>query len=64
MKIFDERKNQEITIKFTGKAGALLLKLKINPEEVLIVKNDELVTIDENLQDSDNIQLLSVISGG
>ena len=39
-------------------------KLRINPQTVIVVKNDELITEDEPLEDKDKIKLLSVISGG
>ena len=41
-----------------------ILKLDIIPESVLPVKNGELLTDDEILEDGDEIKLVSVISGG
>ena len=38
--------------------------LKINPETVLIVKNNELILAEDSLNDNDELRLLSVISGG
>ena len=64
MKIFIEKDGLNIEEKFSGKASELLKKLKINSETVLIVKNDELISEDEVLKDSDSIKILSVISGG
>ena len=39
-------------------------KIKITLESCLIVKNNELVTDDEQLKDEDEIKILSVVSGG
>jgi sulfur carrier protein ThiS len=64
MKVFVEKKNRTKAILFKGTVLILLKKLKINPEEVIVVKNNELVGLDENLVDKDNIKILSVVSGG
>jgi sulfur carrier protein len=64
MKIFIEKTNQEKQIRFKGTASALLKELNINPETILIVKNNEVITEDEQLSDKDDIKLLSIISGG
>ncbi len=39
-------------------------KLNINLEEVIITRNNELVTEDSKLKDKDELKFLSVISGG
>lgn len=41
-----------------------LLKNDIEPDSVLAVINDELITDDEILQDGQKIRLIAVISGG
>lgn len=50
--------------KFKGSAKALLDLLEINSETVLVVKNKELVGLEEQLEDNDEIEILSVVSGG
>jgi sulfur carrier protein ThiS len=42
----------------------LIEKLKINENEYIIVKNNELVTVDAKIKDGDEIKFLTVISGG
>jgi len=65
IKVFNEKENLHQTVEFTGKNVKELLKqIDINSETVLIVKNDEVVTVDEPLQNNDVVKLLSVISGG
>ncbi len=42
----------------------LLEKLSINPETVLVVKDNTVLTQDEQIEDNDTLEILSVISGG
>ena len=60
---FIERKNEHKTVK-AQTIPEIMKKLSINPQTVIIVKNDQLVTEDELLQNKDKIKFLSVISGG
>ena len=63
VKVFIEREN--IVKKMNAEnIEDMLRKLKINPEVVLIAKNNELVTRKAKLKECDEIKLLSVISGG
>ena len=64
MKIFIERENRKISLKFSGKASQLLKRLRLNPANVLVAKNNSLVAEDDSLNDNDEIKILSVISGG
>jgi thiamine biosynthesis protein ThiS len=42
----------------------LLSQLKLNPEEIITVRNNTVVLPDETLKKNDTIRILSVISGG
>jgi len=64
MKIFIENQDKTLEKKFEGTAWALLKQLKINPQTVVIVKNNTVVTEKEKLKNTDSIRLLSVVSGG
>ena len=64
MKIFIEKQNTTKNIRFKGDVKSLLEKLGINPETVVVVKDDELVLLDEKVSDDDFVKVLSVISGG
>ena len=55
---------EEKTLDFRGTGKELLEKLNINPETVLLTKNDELINNDEVLENGDKIKIVSVISGG
>jgi len=63
VEVFIERENKTKQVK-ENNLKAVLDNLKINPETVLIVKNDELVTINTKINPKDKIKLLSVVSGG
>ena len=63
VKVFIEKENK------TKEANSLVVteilkELNINPETVLIVKNNELLNLEDKLDKKDNIKLLSIISGG
>tara|TARA_Y100000294_G_C8282206_1_gene227279 strand:+ start:200 stop:394 length:195 start_codon:yes stop_codon:yes gene_type:complete len=64
MDVFIEAESKNQKIKFTGTVSQLLEKLNVNPETVLVSKNNELVTKHDTLDDADEVKLLSVISGG
>jgi len=55
---------QKLSEHFEGSVLALLEKLEINPEAVLVVRNKTLLALDETVTDSDEIEVLSVVSGG
>ncbi len=63
MKVFIERENKTVNLKVKT-VKEVLNKLKINPETVLTVVNNELVVDDKKLCKKDEVKLLSVISGG
>ena len=63
--VLNEREHNTIKIDLQGKTVFdLLHQLKINPEVVIVVRNNEVITEDEILNDNDIIELLSVVSGG
>ena len=63
--IFTERKDSTQTIDFSGTTvNELLRELKVNPETVIVVRNNEVLLRDEKIRGGDKIKLLSVISGG
>jgi sulfur carrier protein ThiS len=64
MQISIERTKETFTKNFNGKAKDLLQELNIIAEDVLIIRNGQLVTEEEDLAHDDEIKLLSVISGG
>ena len=64
MNITIERTKETFEKDFQGSGSELLKELNILVEDVLIIRNGQLVTEDEELTSKDTIKLLSVISGG
>jgi sulfur carrier protein len=57
-------RNQEYEVRPGIGLREALLKLEINPETVLAVRDGTTLTDDEILQDGDFVRLVAVISGG
>ncbi|MFT4282896.1 MAG: MoaD/ThiS family protein [Candidatus Woesearchaeota archaeon] len=64
MDIFIERPKRQMKINFKGVVSDLLKEIDVNPEEVIVSRNGSLVTLDEELENEDKIEILSVVSGG
>ena len=57
------RRELELARADDGRAS-LLERLELNPESVLVIGGDELVTHDVRLDDADAVEIRPVISGG
>ena len=59
-------RNPRRTVVIPGpvRVSALLAKLEINRESVLVIRNDTLVPGDGMLRDEDEVEIRPVISGG
>lgn len=64
MQVFVEKEGKTVEIEHTGTARELLERIDVNPETVLIVKDGQLITENDSVEDAGRIELLSVISGG
>ncbi len=64
MKLFIERSNETRELSFQGTVRDLLSFLQFNPVSVLVSRDHELLTEEDVLSDTDNIHILSVVSGG
>ena len=62
MKIIFRDKNWEMKSGMTARDA--IKKIGVDPESVLVVINDKLVTDDVVLQESDQVKLVAVVSGG
>ncbi|MBI2146651.1 MoaD/ThiS family protein, partial [Candidatus Woesearchaeota archaeon] len=63
--VWNERERTTLNLNFTGNTVQELLQhLKVNPETILVVRNQEVITEKEILREKDALKLLSVISGG
>ncbi len=63
VKVFIEKENLTKMIK-ADSIEDVLRKLGINPEVVLVAKNNILVTKKAKIKEGDEIKLLSIVSGG
>jgi sulfur carrier protein len=64
MKILLRNPRRELNIDGPVRVHALLERLEINRESVLVIKGDTLVTGDVQLSDDDEVEIRPVVSGG
>jgi sulfur carrier protein ThiS len=64
MKVRLRNPTRDVEISGPKTVGALLEALAIVPESVIVILNDELVTRDARIADSDDIEVRAVTSGG
>jgi sulfur carrier protein len=64
MKVLLRNPRRELEVEGPMSVVALLRRLDINRESVLVIKGDTLVTADALLDDADTIEIRPVISGG
>ena len=55
---------REVDVRGPMTVGSLLQHLELNPESVLVIVGDELVTRDARIDDADAVEIRPVISGG
>jgi sulfur carrier protein len=64
MKVHLRQPTKDIEVTGPKRVRDLLKELHLIPEGYLVIRNDDLVTDDEILKDSDTIEIRPVISGG
>jgi sulfur carrier protein len=64
VKVVLRNPRREVEIEGPLTVDALLRRLELNPESVLVIDGDELVTRDARLADSTTVEIRPVISGG
>jgi sulfur carrier protein len=64
VKVVLRNPRREVEVPGPRRAKDVLKALDILPETVLIIRNDELVTADAMLEETDTIELRPVMSGG
>ncbi|MFN4070986.1 MAG: sulfur carrier protein TtuB [Thermus caldifontis] len=57
-----ERK--EVEVKGDRPLKEVLLELGLNPETVVVIRGEELLTLDERVGEGETLEVLSAISGG
>lgn len=64
MKVVLRNPRREIEVDAPRSVEALLARLELVPESVLVICNDTLVTRDARLTDGDVVEIRPVVSGG
>lgn len=64
MKVVLRNPKRELELPGPMRVGAVLAKLDVNAESVIVIRDDELVTSDVVVGDDDTIELRPVMSGG
>ncbi|MFI5045520.1 MAG: MoaD/ThiS family protein [Acidimicrobiia bacterium] len=64
MKVVLRNPRREVDVAGPITVHALLARLDLNPESVLVIVGDELVTRDTRLDDAAAVEIRPVISGG
>jgi len=64
MKVLLRNPRREIEVDGPLTVDALLRRLELNPESVLVIVGDELVTRDARLESHASVEIRPVISGG
>jgi sulfur carrier protein len=64
VKVLLRNPRREVEVQGPLTVAALLDRLDLNPESVLVIVGDELVTRDARLADADDVEIRPVISGG
>jgi sulfur carrier protein len=64
MKVVLRNPRRELDIDGPVRVHALLERLEINRESVLVIRGDTLVTGDVQLGDEDEVEIRPVVSGG
>lgn len=59
-----DRGNLHRTLEFTGNVSELCRQLQLNPEEVLVVRDGELLIAGDPIDNHDQLKILYVLSGG
>ena len=55
---------RELELSGRRNVGQLIDELGLNPETVIVVRGDELLTHDDLVGESDAVEIISAISGG
>jgi sulfur carrier protein len=64
VKVVLRNPRREIDVDGPVRVHALLERLEINRESVLVIRGDTLVTGDAKLEDDDEVEIRPVVSGG
>ena len=57
-------RRREFELEGSRRVDALIKELDLNPEQVLVIRDDDLLTRDVMIKNEDTVEIVSAISGG
>ena len=57
-------KRRELELQGSRRVDALIKELDLNPEQVLVIRDDDLLTRDLWIKDHETVEIVTAISGG
>jgi sulfur carrier protein len=57
-------RRRELELEGSRRVDALIRELDLNPEQVLVIRDDDLLTRDVMIRNEDTVEIVSAISGG
>ena len=57
-------KRKELELEGNRRVDALIRELDLNPEQVLVIRDDDLLTRDVWIKDHETVEIVTAISGG
>jgi sulfur carrier protein ThiS len=64
MQLYIQKDRARISFKYTGTVKNLLERINVNPQNVMVTVNGKMSTEDAKIADTDNVEILQVVSGG
>jgi len=62
--LFPEKNEKKIELQENSTALDILKNLDLNPDVMLVIKNEVPIPVDEKLEDKDVLKIVRVVSGG
>ncbi|MFP4116439.1 MAG: MoaD/ThiS family protein [Candidatus Aenigmatarchaeota archaeon] len=64
VKVSWEDNEEELKLREDDRVRDIFDKIDVNPETVIVEKDEEVVSLEEKLEGDDKIRLINVVSGG
>ncbi|MBA3044289.1 MoaD/ThiS family protein [archaeon] len=62
--LFPEKNEKKIELQENSTALDILKNLDLNPDVMLVIRNEVPIPVDEKLEDKDVLKIVRVVSGG
>ncbi|MBU4189919.1 MAG: MoaD/ThiS family protein [Candidatus Thermoplasmatota archaeon] len=62
--LFPEKNEKKIELQENSTALDILKNLDLNPDAMLLIRNEVPIPVDEKLEDKDVLKIVRVVSGG